>query len=427
LAQVFAFLLLPLWWQPVGMAPWHYLLCALAVPSAAQQASAGAYRSSSFAAITQRLTGRRCGRSPICPQGSTHCDPEKYRGVILRCDEKLASIRKAFKTLSPIQIAEATRLVETEGGEKGAGKSGADFIRTPDGEYFLKTMTKRDLRSFKTFARAYHEHMVKYHDTTLLVRVIAIVVMPDRRIWLVMNNWLPLHFRHIYDLKGSSSGRRSKDEKTVWKDQNWDEHPEHHPVLPIEDLAEFHMAINRDTNTLSHATMIDYSLVYGRETHVLSRCDRDSGECGAPVCADGLGCADAAKHFHTDGHPGHWGEVHDYFCQDRKVRPHYGHRCVATMHAASPGDPTIEVNVYCFGIIDILKYFRKYASAEYIVRGGVLGRDISAWPPLPYASRFRQQLTETFREPTRQEPQRFIFSPDDRACGVGSWSTEAGR
>ena len=181
------------------------------------------------------------------------------------------------------------------------GKSGATFLKTADGRFVVKHVTRTELQMFLDYAPAYFEYLSKtfFHGhTTMLVKVLGVYQIGSynsisgKRIMdhvVVMEN---LFYKQVisraFDLKGSTRSRYTRvsfsnqdeamnfvrsglpdetplqREHQVLLDENFLEYSQGNP-LPLRDQAKvyFNKAVFNDTLFLSLINVVDYSILVG--------------------------------------------------------------------------------------------------------------------------------------------------------------------
>ena len=99
---------------------------------------------------------------------------------------------------------------------KGEGKSGSLFFKTYDEKFILKTISDKDLQSFKFFVKEYFNYLLKNHYS-LLVRIYGVYTINvgvSHVNMILMENICPFSEKKIikykFDLKGSSYKRNTK-------------------------------------------------------------------------------------------------------------------------------------------------------------------------------------------------------------------------
>jgi len=187
------------------------------------------------------------------------------------------------------------------------GKSGATFLKTTDGRFVIKQITRTELQMFLEYAPAYFEYLSKdfFHCyATLLIKVLGVYQIGShnrvngKRIMeqvVVMQNLF--HERlitKVFDLKGSTRSRyarvsalgekktvpdnisrgtlgsvcgiKSNETQPVLLDENFVEFTKGRP-LPLHDQAKayFNNAVLNDTLFLSLINVVDYSILVGMD------------------------------------------------------------------------------------------------------------------------------------------------------------------
>eukprot|EP00629_Pelagomonadales_sp_RCC1024_P016914 CAMPEP_0119289286 /NCGR_PEP_ID=MMETSP1329-20130426/38774_1 /TAXON_ID=114041 /ORGANISM="Genus nov. species nov., Strain RCC1024" /LENGTH=1488 /DNA_ID=CAMNT_0007290085 /DNA_START=1173 /DNA_END=5636 /DNA_ORIENTATION=- len=180
------------------------------------------------------------------------------------------------------------------------GKSGATFLKTDDGRFVVKQITRTELQMFLEYAPAYFEYLSKsfFHKySTLLVKVLGVYQIGShnrvngKRIMeqvVVMENLFhECSITCAFDLKGSTRSRYARVRTTesakltsqepeepatfaprrahpVLLDENFVEFTNGRP-LPMHDQAKayFNSAVLNDTLFLSLINVVDYSILVG--------------------------------------------------------------------------------------------------------------------------------------------------------------------
>lgn len=154
--------------------------------------------------------------------------------------------------------------------EKTSGKSESVFVPSPDKKFILKTLTKEESKRLRKLLPSYYNHMITYPDT-LLSKIFGLHRVDRKRgqtktYFAVFNNVFDSTqpIKEIYDLKGSTVGRRATEEM------------KQKPVVVLKDL-DFNRKIRLDADTkakifhqievdclfLSNHQLMDYSLLIG--------------------------------------------------------------------------------------------------------------------------------------------------------------------
>ncbi|XP_047153536.1 phosphatidylinositol 4-phosphate 5-kinase 7-like isoform X2 [Vigna umbellata] len=148
------------------------------------------------------------------------------------------------------------------------GKSGSIFFLSQDDRFVIKTLKKYELKVMLNMLPKYYHHVGRYENTliTKFFGLHRITLRGGKKVrFVVMGNMFctELHIHRRYDLKGSSQGRYTKEEKinsnTTLKD--------------LDLKYEFHMdkklreslfkQISLDCMFLESQHIIDYSLLLG--------------------------------------------------------------------------------------------------------------------------------------------------------------------
>jgi 1-phosphatidylinositol-3-phosphate 5-kinase len=181
------------------------------------------------------------------------------------------------------------------------GKSGATFLKTDDGRFVVKQITRTELQMFLEYAPAYFEYLSKsfFHKySTLLVKVLGVYQIGShnrangKRIMeqvVVMENLFhECSITCAFDLKGSTRSRYARLSGSTGAVKLTSQEPEEpgsfaprraHPVLldenfveftngrplPMHDQAKayFNSAVLNDTLFLSLINVVDYSILVG--------------------------------------------------------------------------------------------------------------------------------------------------------------------
>eukprot|EP00930_Biecheleria_cincta_P046691 TRINITY_DN32236_c0_g1_i1.p1 TRINITY_DN32236_c0_g1~~TRINITY_DN32236_c0_g1_i1.p1 ORF type:complete len:531 (-),score=86.35 TRINITY_DN32236_c0_g1_i1:89-1681(-) len=310
------------------------------------------------------------------------------RGLKLHCEEHLIKVRKAFSAPSLEKIWEESD-INLDSATKGSGKSGAKLLFTKDKRYLVKTMTDADSKIMMAVMKNYRKHVVSYASTSLMMRVFGIVEDARGGKWIVANNWLPVKFHTMYDLKGSTSGRKSKEDSQDKKDVNWiNEHMR--SIIPSDDRERIVRSLKSDSLLLAESNLIDYSVIYAQSKYSLPQCGGwMTPSCIAPICDDTLGCGDAGYILDSN-----WKSVGSFYCQAGNPEPKpVGHTCLGTLFKSSKSS-AIDMSFECFGIIDLLKFYGTKSAWERFFRAGYV-RDVSVQPADVYKERFDKFMEET--------------------------------
>ncbi|KAL0234606.1 hypothetical protein PCE1_001642 [Barthelona sp. PCE] len=164
------------------------------------------------------------------------------------------------------------------------GKSGAEFFRTQDGRFILKSIKGIELDLFLTLGPAYFEYMVSvlFGDVpSVLVKILGLYTITYKTFdgqnvrlnLLVMENfWYRRSVDVVYDLKGSLRNRYARNKivddrgeiKSVFLDENLVENNFHNQLFTsARSKRIFNFAIHNDSQFLMDNNVVDYSLLIG--------------------------------------------------------------------------------------------------------------------------------------------------------------------
>lgn len=150
---------------------------------------------------------------------------------------------------------------------KASGKSDAQFVHSPDGKYILKTIPKDEASRLRKILADYYQHLETQPDS-LLSKIFGLHRVARRRglprvYFAIFNNVFDTHnsFSEIFDLKGSTVGRRASIGENVMKDLDLGEKQRIHlaPHVKTRILEQ----IASDCKFLAKHHLMDYSLLVG--------------------------------------------------------------------------------------------------------------------------------------------------------------------
>jgi 1-phosphatidylinositol-4-phosphate 5-kinase len=297
-------------------------------------------------------------------------------------------------------------------------KSGQFFFYSYDGLYLIKTMAQREARALLKMLPDYYSFVAE-NLNTMLVRFCGMhrVKIPHmrRRMHLIIMRSVfqddsperPI-FR-VYDLKGSTKGRRSKEGETVRKDLDIIDDKQMFKLGPNKE--RFLSQLKRDVQFLQKLNVMDYSLLVGisskkkaaelvmAASNSVSTPDMRPAllkfRSARPSIMEPLNFAEVLKAngiggpAYELGRPGSASSIHP-------SRSNLGSKPrSSTLNIDSfscidsrTSDGAEDDEVYLVGIIDIIQTYSVTKHLESIMKGLGGGRDqISAVDPKTYANR----------------------------------------
>jgi len=258
--------------------------------------------------------------------------------------------------------------------ELGAqGGSGSLFYLTPDSHYLVKTIREDEFEiAFKSL-KSYHEHL-KRNTNTLIYKITGLYKIEtymnkknvDLYICIMKNIFTDLHCSKVYDLKGSTNGRKAKkDGKTpigILKDLDWASDKQ--SLKLDKGLQSFiSQILESDTNYLKSLNVMDYSLLVG--IHPIS------GKPDAYIAS--LKRPEDDKDSYKNG-----------------VKKAIHNRFRGGVISADKSC------IYILAIIDLFTFYSAKKKAENFFKTIAFMSGISAVEPEVYAARFRSFITKQF-------------------------------
>ncbi|CAE7262656.1 unnamed protein product [Symbiodinium sp. KB8] len=342
-----------------------------------------------------------------------HFGAKSYK---LHCDQHLQKIREVFKVPTPQEILSSNN-IDLDQAEQGTGKSGAKMLFSSDKQYIIKTMSSRDIKALTPVIHAYTMHILNHASTSLMMRFYALMEDASGQFWIIANNWLPVSFPIVWDLKGSSAGRANGLHEKGQKDNDWRD-ADRKIALSPEQRDRVLEALESDSAMLGEANLIDYSLITGLLVYALAPCNgKGQPSCISPVCHPKAGCGETAYKLGD-----FYNVVPRILCSGGHPKPPVLGKssCTAALTEA------LEVHVACFGMIDLLKPYDAKSKAEYVVTLGVFGRQVSVQPAEDYAQRFFHFMHDTVF-PKKASVGTVALPLDSNVCSAwGSRSEEDG-
>ncbi|KAH9809670.1 hypothetical protein DFH28DRAFT_1187624 [Melampsora americana] len=164
--------------------------------------------------------------------------------------------------------------------EASGGKSGQTFLRTKDGRYLIKGISKTELEALTKFAPAYFEYLSsasRDKRPIALAKMLGIFQISflnkttNRKgrlqVQVIENLWLAKSDLHIYDLKGLTRNRTvhaTGRPNEVLLDGNFCEMTRTNPIFVHKDsLLRLQASLHNDTLFLASNNVMDYSLAIG--------------------------------------------------------------------------------------------------------------------------------------------------------------------
>ncbi|ANB11231.1 1-phosphatidylinositol-4-phosphate 5-kinase [Sugiyamaella lignohabitans] len=216
--------------------------------------------------------------TPLSSHETLTMENKKYRldgGAIIKAYSPI--VYQSIRTLCGIDCHEflnsfvlQSDLTKT----KSPGKSGSDFLFTPDGKYIIKTIKRKEhnVIANSEFLADYYNH-VKAQSSTQLPFYLGnytLVAGGKKTHFVIMKNLLQKETQLIYDLKGSTHDRRAgprKDNRgrVVFKDLDWTD--KHEAIfMSQEDRDKLMVQVSKDVDFLKQHNIMDYSLLVGLQS-----------------------------------------------------------------------------------------------------------------------------------------------------------------
>ena len=149
------------------------------------------------------------------------------------------------------------------GGSKGAANRGLCFFVTRCGGYIVKQESSSTLRTLDNVAKTYAARASV--QGSLLPRLVGAYTVRSNTTtthWLVMANTFAgaPKIKAVYDVKGSTAGRRTRPKKGTLKDLDARDDA---ATLACHGSGEVVEALSGDTRVLEQLRLLDYSLLVG--------------------------------------------------------------------------------------------------------------------------------------------------------------------
>ena len=176
-----------------------------------------------------------------------------------------------IKSFSPIKNKSA---IDKMGESKG--RSGSFFFYSHDRKFIIKTITNEEKETMDKILLNYYNYM-KSFNTTLITKIYGIYTVVIKNASsvnvILMQNLFgcsPIHIQRMFDLKGSSVQRKTKNvqkwkKDQVLKDMDYQWLTQVEPKLinfSNEDIQEIKKNMENDVNFLRRLSLMDYSLLF---------------------------------------------------------------------------------------------------------------------------------------------------------------------
>ena len=176
-----------------------------------------------------------------------------------------------IKSFSPIKNKSA---IDKMGESKG--RSGSFFFYSHDRKFIIKTITNEEKETMDKILVNYYNYM-KSFNTTLITKIYGIYTVVIKNASsvnvILMQNLFgcsPIHIQRMFDLKGSSVQRKTKNvqkwkKDQVLKDMDYQWLTQVEPKLinfSNEDIQEIKKNMENDVNFLRRLSLMDYSLLF---------------------------------------------------------------------------------------------------------------------------------------------------------------------
>ncbi|XP_041478365.1 phosphatidylinositol 5-phosphate 4-kinase type-2 beta-like [Lytechinus variegatus] len=280
--------------------------------------------------------------------------------------------------------------------DDSAGKSGAKFLRSSDGKFVVKTISKEEVELMHNILPPYHQYIVEKHGETLLPQYLGMyrLTVDGAETYMVImrsifGHTLPIHRK--YDLKGSLIDRQASDKEKAkdlptYKDIDFLS-GNSRIIVGQQTKDQILTKLKSDTDFLSELKIMDYSLLVGIHDMDKYKQDREEEETASQENGDAV--------IEEEGEDSGSGE-----CLTPPDSPVISPR---TRHVMiEEYDPSTDVYavkgfeicprklIYFMALIDILTHWgakKKAAQAAKTVKHGA-GAEISSVKPEQYAKRF---------------------------------------
>ena len=244
------------------------------------------------------------------------------------------------------------------------------FYLTPDNKYFVKTIKKGEFDLAFSSLKKYHEHLKRntnslIYKITGLYSIITYINGKERELYIcIMKNiFSDLKPDIIYDLKGSTHGRKAKNKKElVLKDLDWVE--DKRRLKLDKGLQSFiSQVMESDVMFLNSINVMDYSLLVGIH-NIVGKPEEYIQKLTRPEDRENKYPNGSKKGIHNQLRGG-------VVSSDKSC-------------------------IYQFSIIDIYTYYNGKKMTESFFKTIVFGGGISAVSPEVYSARFKSFIYKQF-------------------------------
>ncbi|XP_072179098.1 phosphatidylinositol 5-phosphate 4-kinase type-2 alpha-like [Diadema setosum] len=281
--------------------------------------------------------------------------------------------------------------------DDSAGKSGAKFLRSSDGKFVVKTISREEVELMHNILPQYHQYIVKKHGETLLPQYLGMyrLTVDGAETYMVImrsifGHTLPIHRK--YDLKGSLIDRQASDKEKA-KDlptfKDIDFLSGNSRIIVGQDTKDSILEkLRSDTDFLSELKIMDYSLLVGIHDKEKYEQDRQQEETASQENGDAVVDEEAGE----DSGSGECLTPPD----SPGITPRTRHVMIeeydpsTDVYAVKGYDRCPRKMIYFMALIDILTHWgakKKAAQAAKTVKHGA-GAEISSVKPEQYAKRF---------------------------------------
>lgn len=295
-------------------------------------------------------------------------------------------------------------------GQDSSGKSGSFFFTSSDKKFLVKTLKLDEFDLLLSILPWYLKYLIE-NPQTMISKLFGLhrIVLKDRGPTALKQKWViivmenifatnvPIH--SMFDLKGSTYNRRTKQEKlgsSAGKDLNFLDLKTKFPIpRPIYEAMT--VQINKDAKFLEECNIIDYSLLLG--VHDRQKVI-DSPEEDDPLRVE--------SNF-----------VRKVSSIKSSVGPAFDETLLWNPKQLNPMNSSDGRFLLYFGIIDTLTHFNLKKKGEYITKRLFQGKGASCVPPKQYANRFIDFMVNSVFVPQEIRLEYNLLKDDLKASFIG--------